>query len=72
MRRKVRRGKPVIVIFETPLNEAALKELLQALQRSCGAGGSTKDGTIEIQGDHRDKIEQMLIERGLKVRRAGG
>ena len=72
MRREVRRGKPVIVLFEMGLSAEALKDLLKTIQRSCGAGGAVKDGTIEIQGDHREKIEQMLSEKGFKVRRAGG
>ena len=72
MRREVRRGKPVIVLFELGLKEEALKELLKAIQKACGAGGSVKDGTVEIQGDHRERIEEMMVERGFKVRRAGG
>ena len=72
MRREVRRGKPVIVLFELGLKEEALKELLKAIQKACGAGGSVKEGTVEIQGDHRERIEEMMVERGFKVRRAGG
>jgi len=72
MRREMRRGKPVIVLFETGMREDALKELCKAIQKACGAGGSVKDGCLEIQGDHREKIEQLLQERGLKVKRAGG
>jgi translation initiation factor 1 len=72
MRREVRRGKPVIVLFETGMSEDTLRELLRTLQKLCGAGGAVKDGTLEIQGDHREKIEQVLTERGLKVRRSGG
>ncbi len=72
MRREMRRGKPVIVLFETGLSEVQLKELLKAIQKACGAGGSLKDGCLEIQGDHRDKIELLLSQRGLKSKRAGG
>jgi translation initiation factor 1 len=72
MRREMRRGKPVIVLFEIPLRGEQLKDLCKEIQRSCGAGGAVKDATIEIQGDHRDKIEQILAERGLKAKRAGG
>ena len=72
MRREVRRGKPVIVLFETGMREDALRELLKAFQRACGAGGSVKDGCLEIQGDHRQRMEELLIERGFKVKRAGG
>lgn len=72
MRREVRRGKPVIVLFEIPLRGEPLKELLKEIQRSCGAGGALKENTLEIQGDHRDKIEAILAARGLKAKRAGG
>jgi translation initiation factor 1 len=72
MRREVRRGKPVIVLFELGIGEAQSKELLKEIQRTCGAGGAYKDGTIEIQGDHRERMEQMLQQRGFKVKRAGG
>ena len=72
MRREMRRGKPVIVLFELGMDPEQQKELLKAIQKSCGAGGSLKDGQIEVQGDHREKIETLLAERGLKVKRAGG
>lgn len=72
MRREMRRGKPVIVLFELGWPPDALKELLQEIQRRCGAGGAVKDGTLEIQGDHRERIEEILASRGLKVKRAGG
>lgn len=72
MRREVRRGKPVIVLFELGMPADAQKDLLKEIQRACGAGGALKDGTIEIQGDHREKIEEILAARGLKVKRAGG
>jgi translation initiation factor 1 len=72
MRREMRRGKPVIVLFELPLRGEALKQLLKDIQKSCGAGGAIKDGTLEIQGDHRERIEQILAERGYKAKRAGG
>ena len=72
MRREMRRGKPVIVLFELGMGEDDQKTLLKEIQRSCGAGGSAKDGTLEIQGDHRDRIESILQQRGLRAKRAGG
>jgi translation initiation factor 1 len=72
MRREMRRGKPVIVLFELGMSEAQSKELLKEIQRTCGAGGALKDGAVEIQGDHRERIEQLLQQKGLKVKRAGG
>ncbi len=67
-----RRGKGVTVISELPLNEDQLKELATQLKNKCGTGGTAKDGRIEIQGDHRDKIAEELTRLGYKVKRAGG
>ena len=72
MRRELRRGKPVIVLFELSGSPDSHRELLKEIQRACGTGGALKDGTLEIQGDHRDRIEEILAARGLKVKRAGG
>jgi translation initiation factor 1 len=46
--------------------------VLRALKTACGAGGTVKDGTVEIQGDHRDRVVAWLEAAGRKVRRAGG
>jgi len=67
-----RKGKGVTVISGIPLDEKALKEVARELKAKCGAGGSIKDGVIEIQGDHRDKLMQALRERGWTVKRVGG
>ncbi len=67
-----RKGKGVTVVSELPLNEDALKELATQLKNKCGTGGTAKDGRIEIQGDHRDKLQQELEKLGYKVKRAGG
>jgi len=69
---KARRGKKVTVVSGLPLNETALEELAAALKQSCGSGGTVKDGQIEIQGDHRDKVMAQLQNRGYKPKRAGG
>lgn len=51
-------------------DEAA--ELARALKAACSTGGTFKDGVLELQGDHRTRIEQLLAARGLKSKRAGG
>lgn len=67
-----RKGKGVTVIWELPLGDDELKELCTLLKTRCGTGGTAKDGRIEIQGDHRDRIAQELEQLGYKVKRAGG
>ena len=70
--RKQRGGKTVTVITGVPANEATLATLAQQLKKLCGSGGTLKDGTIEIQGDHCAKVQAKLTEMGYKVKRAGG
>jgi predicted translation initiation factor SUI1 len=67
-----RRGKGVTTIFDVPLDESNLKELAATLKRQCGTGGTVKDGRIEIQGDHRERIVAELEKLGYKVKRVGG
>ncbi|MGI9057455.1 MAG: translation initiation factor [Ktedonobacteraceae bacterium] len=70
--RKQRGGKTVTVIAGVPATEATLATLAQQLKKLCGSGGTVKDGTIEIQGDHCAKVQAKLTEMGYKVKRAGG
>ena len=67
-----RSGKGVSVITGLPLSGAALEELGTRLKKLCGAGGAVKDGVIEIQGDHRDRLVQELIRLGFDAKRSGG
>ncbi|HEY4385689.1 MAG TPA: stress response translation initiation inhibitor YciH [Ktedonobacteraceae bacterium] len=69
--RKHRGGKTVTVITGVP-DDAGLNSLAQQLKKLCGSGGTIKDGMIEIQGDHCDKVMGKLSEMGYKVKRAGG
>ncbi len=68
--RKQRGGKTVTVITGLPASD--LTQQAQQLKKLCGSGGTVKDGTIEIQGDHCDKVQAKLTAQGYKVKRAGG
>ncbi|MEA1923144.1 MAG: translation initiation factor Sui1 [Pseudomonadota bacterium] len=69
---KGRKGKGVTLITGIPLNKDELKKLAKSLKQKCGSGGTLKDGVIEIQGDHRDMLENELGKQGYNVKRAGG
>ena len=70
--RKQRGGKTVTVITGVMGSEADLAALAQQLKKLCGSGGTVKEDTIEIQGDHCEKIITKLTALGYKVKRAGG
>ena len=74
VRREVagRRGKAVTTVSGVPVDDAGLRELAGKLKKRCGVGGSVKDGVIEIQGDHRDVVVQILEAEGYKPVLAGG
>ncbi|MFC0322522.1 stress response translation initiation inhibitor YciH [Gallibacterium melopsittaci] len=67
-----RKGKGVCVITGLDLEPAALTQLASELKKRCGCGGSAKNGTIEIQGENRELIKQLLESKGFKVKLAGG
>jgi translation initiation factor 1 len=69
---KGRGGKKVTAVTGIPLAAEPLKALAADLKRRCGSGGTVKDGTIEIQGDHVPLLIEELAKRGFKVKRAGG
>ena len=69
---KGRGGKTVTVITGVPGADAVINELAGNLKRRCGTGGTVKDGTIEIQGDHSELIVAELTKCGFTVKRAGG
>ena len=58
--------------WNLPGDLVQLTALAQQLRKLCGAGGSLKDGNIELQGDHRDKVEARLVALGYKIKRVGG
>jgi translation initiation factor 1 len=67
-----RGGKTVTVVRGLPEQGAALEARLGELKRLCGAGGTLRDGAIEIQGDHRERISEKLSALGYRVKLAGG
>ncbi|MBX7235585.1 MAG: translation initiation factor [Caldilineales bacterium] len=72
LERKGRGGKSVSVIKGIQSHPDGKKSLLKHLQARLGTGGAVKEGDIEIQGDHRDRIIDLLAELGLKAKKAGG
>ncbi|MCZ8130382.1 MAG: translation initiation factor Sui1 [Steroidobacteraceae bacterium] len=67
-----RAGKGVTVVTGVPLGATELEQLAKALKQRCGSGGTVRDGTIEIQGEHRDTLVAELTKRGYTVKRSGG
>ena len=67
-----RAGKAVTLVKKLILSEDDLKALAKKLKQECGTGGTVKDGVIEIQGEHREKIADVLQKLGYKVKIAGG
>ena len=69
---KGRKGKGVTTVSGIGLAEADLKTLAKQLKQKCSTGGTVKDGVIEIQGDHREKLKAELEKLGHNVKMAGG
>ena len=69
---KGRAGKGVILIKNLHLSEEDLSALAKRIKQACGTGGTVKDGVIEIQGGNRERIAQVLLKLGCKVKMAGG
>lgn len=72
VRREVRNGKPCTVVFDLPLRADELTALAGKLKGSLGTGGTAKDGAIELQGDHRERVVAWLQAQGYVVKLAGG
>ena len=69
---KGRKGKGVSLIQGVPLAGKDLTNLAKRLKSRCGSGGTVKNGVIEIQGDHRDLLVQLLTREGYRVKGVGG
>ena len=67
-----RAGKGVTLVKGLALDPVALVTLGKQLKTACGSGGTVKDGVIEVQGDHCDRVIEILKSQGLVVKRAGG
>lgn len=70
--RKGRKGKTVTVITGFQLSSQSLQALAKKLKTHCGTGGAVKEETIEIQGDHRPKLQAYLKDLGYKTKISGG
>ena len=68
MEKKGRGGKTVTVVYGLPRNETFLKELSQELKRACGTGGAVANDEIELQGDLRDRVRAVLLNKGYVVK----
>jgi translation initiation factor 1 len=68
MEKKGRGGKTVTVVDGLPRNAAFLKELCQELKRACGTGGTAAEGAVELQGDLRERVREVLLKKGFVVK----
>lgn len=64
-----RGGKQVTIVADFVGKEEDLKELTKTLKQKLGVGGSAKDGEIIIQGDHRDRVVEILVKEGYRARK---
>jgi translation initiation factor 1 len=69
---KGRKGKGVTIVTGVPGAGDELAAVCKELKKRCGSGGTVKDGTIEIQGDHRALVVELLEKKGWTVKRSGG
>ncbi|GJM14136.1 MAG: translation initiation factor [Pseudohongiella sp.] len=69
---KGRKGKGVTLISGFQMSESELKALAKKLKAQCGSGGTVKNGVIEIQGDHREKLKSELDKQFKNVKLSGG
>lgn len=69
---KGRGGKSVTVLYGFDMDDKQLKDFAKKLKQQCGTGGTAKQGKIEIQGDHRQKLLDYIVSQGIKAKLAGG
>ena len=63
-----RGGKTVTVVFGLPGNAAFLKDLAADLKKACGTGGTATTDGVELQGDLRERVRDLLIAKGFQVK----
>ncbi|MDJ1432629.1 translation initiation factor [Halostagnicola sp. A-GB9-2] len=63
-----RYGKPVTIIEGFDLSNSEVQSVASDLKGAVGAGGTVDDGRIELQGDHQDRIPELLRDRGFEIR----
>jgi translation initiation factor 1 len=68
LEKKGRAGKGVTVVYDLPNNAAFLKDLCQEMKKKCGVGGTVGDCAIELQGDLRDRLRELLAAKGYVVK----
>jgi len=66
--RSGRKGKTVTVVDGLPRNDAFLADLAKELKKACGSGGTATESTVEIQGDRRDRVREVLAKKGWVVK----
>lgn len=69
---KGRGGKTVTLVRGLPLAAAELEALGKQLRSHCGSGGTVKDGVLEVQGDHCERVLAWLLAQGYAAKRSGG
>mgnify|MGYP000218137157 CR=1 FL=1 len=72
LQKNKRGGKTVSIIVDLPFNPKYFQKLTKKIKNSLGTGGSFKNDSIEIQGDHREKIKSFLEQLDFKVKLSGG
>jgi translation initiation factor 1 len=65
-------NRVVTVVTGLPGSPQDVAALARSLKLACGTGGTLKEGALELQGDHRDRVESVLSAAGLKSKRSGG
>jgi translation initiation factor 1 len=61
-------GKHVTVVDALPDNRPFLETLCRELKRACGTGGVVKESSVELQGDQRERLREILAKKGMQVK----